>query len=158
MDVTVKNLPAYHVAYLRNVGPYGPDGGIPSLWLKLARWAQARDRWTPDRICIGTAIDDPMVTDPDRCRYDAAIVVPVGFEPDGGVNVTDVPGGKHAVAAFDGSSHEIGAAWKALYGRWLPESGYQPESTCFEVYRGDEAWDAKHDRFRCDLCIPVRPL
>ena len=158
MDVTVKNLPLYHVAYLRTVGPYGPGGGIPSLWLKLARWAQARDLWTPDRLCIGTAIDDPMVTDPDKCRYDAAIVVPAGFEPDGGVNVTDVPGGKHAVAAFDGSSHEIGAAWKALFGRWLPESGYQPEGPCFEAYRGEEAWDAKHDRFRCDLCIPVKPL
>ncbi len=157
MDVTVKNLPSYRVAYLRNVGPYGAAGGIPDLWLKLARWAGARDLWTPDRICIGTAIDDPMVTAPEKCRYDAAIVVPDGFEPDGGVNVNEVPGGKHAVAPFEGSSVEIGGAWKTLFGRWLPESGFQPEGPCFEVYRG-ESWDAKNDLFRCELCIPIKPL
>ncbi len=157
MNVTVVNLPSHHVAYLRTVGPYGPEGGVSALWMKLARWAGARDLWTPDRICIGTAIDDPMVTEPEKCRYDAAIVVPAGFEPDGGVNVADVPGGKYAVAPFDGSSRDIGMAWKTLFGRWLPESGFQPEGPCFEVYRG-EAWDVKNDRFRCDLCIPVKPL
>jgi AraC family transcriptional regulator len=157
MNVTVKNLPPYHVAYLRNVGPYGPDGGIPQLWQKLARWASARDLWTPERICIGMALDDPMVTAPAKCRYDAAIVVPAGFKADGGVNLADIPGGKHAIAEFSGSSQRIGAAWSELFGKWLPESGYQPDNVCFELYRG-EAWDGKTDQFRCELCVPVRPL
>jgi AraC family transcriptional regulator len=157
MKVTIQNLPAYHVAYFRNLGPYGAGGNIPETWQKLSRWAQARDLWTADRLCIGIALDDPMVTEPAKCRYDACIVIPAGYQADGGVNVADVPGGKHATAEFRGSSLDIGRAWMELYGRWLPESGYQPDNTCFELYKG-EAWDGKTDAFRCDLCVPVRPL
>lgn len=32
MRVQVLALPAFHVAYMRYVGPYGPHG-IPALWL-----------------------------------------------------------------------------------------------------------------------------
>jgi AraC family transcriptional regulator len=156
MNVTVKNLPAFHVAYLRHIGPYG-TAGIPETWKRLAKWAATRDLWTAERVCIGVALDDPMVTEPAKCRYDAAIVVPASMKVDGGPNVAEIPGGKHAVAPFEGSSQSIGAAWGELYGRWLPSSGYQPDNPCFELYRG-EAWDTVNDFFRCDLCLPVRPL
>ncbi len=157
MNVTVKTLPTYHVAYLRHVGPYGAGGGIPQLWQKLAQWANARDLWTPERICIGLALDDPMVTEPAKCRYDAAIVIPPDFKTDGAINVIDIPGGKHATTEFVGSAAQIGLAWARLFGEWLPESGFQPHDVCFELYTG-EAWDVKSDQFRCQLCVPVRPL
>jgi AraC family transcriptional regulator len=124
----------------------------------LARWASARDLWTDGRICLGIALDDPMVTEPAKCRYDAAIVVPADFKPDSAVNVVDAAGGKTAMAAFTGSALEIGRAWSRLFGEWLPESGYQPDSRpCFELYRAD-SWDGKTDLFRCQLCLPIRPL
>jgi len=158
MNVTVKNLPAYRVAYLRNIGPYGPGSGIPDLWRRMERWASARDLWTADRLCLGIAHDDPMVTEPSKCRYDAAIVIPAGFDADGGVNVADVPGGKHAVLEFAGGVQQIGPAWGQIYGRWLPESGYQPDDRIgFELYKG-VAWDADGSHFRCDICVPIRPL
>jgi AraC family transcriptional regulator len=157
MKVTVKNLPTFHIAYLRHVGPYGAGGGIPATWMRLAKWASARDLWTPERVCLGLPLDDMMVTQPSKLRYDAAIVIPEGLRVDGGVNVADVPGGKHATAEFRGSSLNVGRAWAELYGRWLPESGYQPHETAFELYRG-EAWDGVTDDFRCDLCVPVKPL
>ena len=156
MQVTVKTLPSFHVAYLRHVGPYGTIG-IPETWKKLAKWASARDLWRPERVCIGLALDDMSVTEPSKLRYDAAIVIPAALQVDGGVNVADIPGGKHATAEFHGSSASIGPAWHELYGRWLPESGYQPTNAAFELYRG-EAWDGEKDDFRCELCVPVKPL
>ncbi|KYF47566.1 AraC family transcriptional regulator [Sorangium cellulosum] len=158
MKVTVKTLPSYHVAYIRNVGPYGPEGGVRRTWQRLARWAAARDLWTADRICLGIAHDNPRVTDPAKCRHDAAIVIPDGLKADGDVNVTDIAGGKYAAGVFVGEASKIGAAWDELFARWLPESGYQPDHrACFELYRG-EFHDAKNDCFRCELCLPVRPL
>jgi AraC family transcriptional regulator len=157
MDVKVETLPRYHVAYLRTIGPYGPGGAIPELWQKLARWAEARDLWTGDRICLGISHDNPKVTDPAKCRYDAAIVIPDGFKADGGVNVTDVEGGKYALAAFVGTAVDIGPAYDQLFGRWLPGSGYQPDNRLiFERYRGE--FMGPDGKFRCDLCLPVRPL
>jgi AraC family transcriptional regulator len=98
-----------------------------------------------------------MVTRPAQLRYDAAIVVPAGFAADGEVNLTDIPGGRHAVAPFEGSAQHIAGTWQELYGRWLPESGFQPVEVGFELYRG-EAWEVGIDHFRCDICVPVKPL
>ncbi|WP_437813527.1 AraC family transcriptional regulator [Sorangium sp. So ce1078] len=158
MNVTVKTLPSYHVAYVRSVGPYGPGGGVSEAWQRLVRWASARDLWTPDRICVGISHDNPKVTEPSRCRYDAAIVIPESFKVDGEANVTDIAGGKYAASAFIGDASAIGAAWDRLFAEWLPQSGYQPDHRpCFELYQG-EFHDPKPNTFRCELCLPVRPL
>jgi AraC family transcriptional regulator len=158
MNVNVETLPAWRVAYVRTIGPYGPEGGIPALWARLARWAAARDLWTPARICLGISHDDPKVTDPARCRYDAAIVIPADVAADGDVNVADMEGGKYAVAHFAGPAPEIGRAYDELFTAWLPRSGYQPDDRhIFELYRG-EAFDACTGHATCDLCVPVRPL
>jgi len=38
-------------------------------------------------------------------------------------------------------------------------SGYQPDDRpCYELYRGDPTVDGAKGGFRCDLCLPVRPL
>jgi len=156
MSVTVKTLPTHHVAYVRNVGPYGPDG-IGPLWQRLKRWAEARDLWTADRVCIGIAYDDPRVTEPARCRYDAAIVVPGSFAADGDINVVDLPGGKFATIDFTGTLDGLGGAWEQMFA-WLPDSGFQPDQRpAIELYRG-EAYDPATGRFTFELCMAVQPL
>jgi AraC family transcriptional regulator len=71
----------------------------------------------------------------------------------------DLPGGKVAVSEFTGGAHEIGEAWERVFSAWLPGSGYQPDDRpCVEVYRGHAGVDGKPGVFRCELCLPVRPL
>ena len=87
------------------------------------------------------------------------MVVPAGFAADRWVNVTDLPGCKCAVSEFVGTAQEIRTAWEGLYRTWLPGSGYEPDDRpCFEVYRARPGEDAKAGAFRCELCLPVRPL
>lgn len=158
MNVHVKELPTYHVAYMRYVGPFGPQG-IPELWQRFNTWLNARELGSGERITLGVAYDDPKVTAAEKCRYDACLVVPRGFQGDKWVNVMDVPGGNYAVADFTGSAHEIVDAWDRVFGFWLPTSGYQPDDRpCFEIYRGNPTVDAKARIFRCELCLPVRPF
>ena len=156
--VTVKDLPASHIAYMRRVGPYGA-GGIPELWKRLNAWIARHDLDGPDRITLGISYDDPLVTPPERCRYDACVVVPRTFAGDRLVNVTDVPGGKYGVTMFAGTAQEIVGAWDAFYRDWLPGSGYEPDDrACLEIYRGRPAVVDRPGAFRCELCMPVRPL
>lgn len=158
MNVTVQNLPAYRVAYLRHVGPYGAGSAVPDLWMRLMRWAEPRDLWTPDRIAVGIAHDDPKITAPEKCRYDAGLVVPAGTAADGPVTIVELRAGKYACAPFTGTGADIGAAWDRVFSVWMPRSGYQPDDGPFlELYRGD-AWDLRTGVVRCDLCTPVRPL
>jgi AraC family transcriptional regulator len=39
--------------------------------------------------------------------------------------VMEIPAGKYAMARFELDPSEYGAAWAYVYGKWLPESGYQ---------------------------------
>jgi AraC family transcriptional regulator len=157
MDVKVEMLPSYSLAYMRYIGPYAP-AAISDLWHRLARWAGPRDLWTEDRLCLGIPHDNPLVTEPSKCRYDAAIVVPAGFTADGEVNLVELQGGKCAISRFVGKPWEIGAVYDQLFAAWLPQSGYQPDDRLiFELYRG-QAYDAASGNFTCDVCAPVRPI
>ena len=158
MSVRVEQQPAYHVAYMRYVGPFG-DQGIPELWPRFNRWRQAHDLLRAESLSLGIAYDDPSITAPEKLRYDACVVVPPDLRADRLVDVMDVPGGTYAVAGFMGGAREIVAAWNTVFASWLPGSGYQPDDRpCYELYRGDPTVDAKKRTFRCDLCLPVRPL
>jgi AraC family transcriptional regulator len=158
MNVRVTELPVHHVAYMRYVGPYGAHG-IPELWRKLRKWMETHDRLSDSTVTLGVAHDDPDITALDRCRYDACVVVPASFAADRWVNVMDVPGGKFAVSDFEGTAHEIRGAWEALYRSWLPRSGYEPDDRpCLEVYRARPSGECSPGAFRCELCMPVRPL
>jgi AraC family transcriptional regulator len=158
MNVRVRELPAYHVAYMRYVGPFGPHG-IPELWTKLRTWMEARGLPLEATVRLGVAYDDPRITAAEQCRYDACVVIPPDFPPDRWVNVMDIPAGRYAVWEFTGSAREIGDAWDRVFSAWLPTSGYQPDDRpCIEVYRGRPDVDAKAGSFRSDLCLSVRPL
>lgn len=156
VNVQVRELPRYRVAYMRYVGPYGAHG-IPALWIRFREWMERRGLEGPGSIKLGIGRDDPLVTAPERCRYDACVVVGDDFVGDQWVNLTDVPGGRYAVAHFSGGPHEIVAVWDALYREWLPGSGYQPDDRpCLEIYRGRPT--GAPASLRCELCVPVTPL
>jgi len=158
MNVAVKDLPRYRVAYMRHVGPYGAHG-IPELWERFRAWGERRGLGGPDAIKLGIGHDDPEVTSPEKCRYDACLVVSESFEPDKWVNIGEVPGGRYAVTEFVGSPNTIREAWEALYRSWLPGSGYQPDDRpCVEIYRGNPEVAGRPGTFRCELAMPVRPL
>jgi AraC family transcriptional regulator len=158
MKVKIKELPSYHVAYLRHIGPYGPP--VSRLWKKFDKWAEARDLQPKGTVSLGISHDDPSVTPPEKCRYDACVVVPPGFKPEPGVKLADILGGKYAVTHFKGTSREIGKAFSDMFRFGLPASGYQwDDRPCFELYVSS----GKKDRppggvFTCDICVPVKPL
>lgn len=158
MNVTIKTMTAKRIAYMRHTGAYGAAGDIGGLWQRLMVWAKAHDLWTEDRVCFGISQDDPRFTEPDRCRYDAGISIPEGFVLDSQVNEARLPEAKLAAAQFVGPAADVGEAWEALYRDWLPQSGFQPaDRPCLEIY-GSDAFDPKTGIFRCDLCVPIKPL
>ena len=158
MKVEIKELPSFHVAYMRHIGPYGP--AVSRLWEKFNRWAEARDLQPKGAVSVGISHDDPSVTPPDKCRYDACVVVPLKFKAEPGITLTDLPGGKYAVTRFKGTDRDIGKAWNDLFRTWLPTSGYQPDDRhCFELYvSSGKKGCTPGGTFECDICVPVKPL
>jgi AraC family transcriptional regulator len=69
-----------------------------------------------------------------------------------------LPGGTYAQALFELDPGGYAAAWEAVYGGWLPESGYQPDDRlAFERYLNDPK-DHPEGKHIVEICILVKPL
>jgi AraC family transcriptional regulator len=156
MNVKLIERQPVTVAYLRHLGPYGEP--LSLFWQgTYYPWAVANNLL--DKPRYGISHDDPSITAPEQCRYDAGVEVPADFVPNGGAFKTTLPGGRYAALRFYGTSDKVGEAWTALLRDWLPSSGLQLDARpCFEYYPCDGRYDSKTGAFECDVCIPVIPL
>ena len=159
MNVALKTLAQVRVAYLRHVGPYA-GVGIAGTWQRLAAWAEPQGLMQPRRTMYGVCHDDPELTPPQKCRYDAGIEVDESFKPPRGeVGVQTVAGGRYACARFAGTPEQVYDGWGRLMREWLPDSGYQVDDRlAVEVYDEDFVMDEATGVFPCSLCLPVRRL
>ena len=158
--VEVKDLPEFTVAYVRHVGPYKGDSALfERLFGRLMTWAGPRGLLgNPDTKVMAMYHDDPEVTEESKLRMSVCISVPEETEVEGEIGKMTVGGGKYAMAHFELLPDEYPDAWNAVYGGWLPESGFQPaDKPCFELYLNDPK---THPEGRCivDICVPVKPL
>ena len=160
MSLEINTFPPVRLAYMRYTGPYGhPD--IAMHWQRFGAWCEQQGLMQPRRKMYGISLDNPMLTPPDKCRYDLAIEVDSKFklsEPDGsGVGLQQYDGGRYACTAFTGTALQIGPAWMAVFGQTLPMSGLQrEEKPVMEVYLEDFELDPKTFAFSCLLCVPVK--
>ena len=156
MNVRIIDRPSVPVAYLRYTGAYGPAVG--RFWMDtVAPWMATNNLFGRDRFGIG--LDDPSVTKPSLCRYDACVASPEGEVLTGNPHHKVIPAGKYAAMAFEGTGAEIGVAWEALLRDWLPKSGLQLDARpFFEHYPADGRYDPKTGRFTCDICVAVTKL
>jgi AraC family transcriptional regulator len=154
MEVNVIDIQPARIAYRRHIGPYGPAVG--QFWAEaIMPWIMAHG--LAQATCYGIGHDDPSVTPADKCRYDACVEIPAGFEPGGQFSVATIPGGRYAVTRYTGSPRDIGPAWNRLMKEWLPSSGLQcDERPCFERY--DSLATQSDGNFTCEICIPVKAL
>lgn len=161
IQVEVKDIPEFHVAYVRHIGPYKGDSDLfDELFTKLMKWAGPRGLMRfPETKVLAVYHDDPKITDEDKLRTSACISIPEDTPVEGEIGKMGIAGGKYAVAGFElADSTEYEKAWDMVYGVWLPESGYQPDDgPCYELYHNSpkEHPQGKHI---IDICLPVKPL
>ncbi len=158
-DVNVRPVDSMTVAYVRHIGAYqGNEKLFKELFDKLMMWAGPRELIGPETQCITIYHDNPDLTDDDKLRISCCITVPEETEVSGEIGKMKLSGGKYAIAHFEISPDQYGDAWNAVYGGWLPESGYQPDDRpCFELYSSDPKThpEGKHV---VDIYVPVKPL
>ncbi|WP_410210957.1 GyrI-like domain-containing protein [Aquirhabdus sp.] len=156
MNVKLIDREPVTIAYLRHLGAYGEP--ISHFWQDVyVPWAITNNLMNHARY--GISHDDPSITAPEQCRYDACAEVDVDYVVTGGAFKTMLAGGKYAALRYKGNGSQIEAAWASLLRDWLPSSGLQLDARpCFEYYPLDASYDPTTGTFECDLCIPVCPL
>jgi AraC family transcriptional regulator len=144
------------ITYLRHVGPYGEP--ISAFWqTQVYPWMVTNGLLGQPRY--GISRDDPSVTSPEHCRYDAGCEIADNVLAVGNAHRTTIPGGKYAALSFKGVVADFEPAWDSLLRDWLPSSGLQLDSRpMFEYYPTDSTYDPATGVLECKLCVPVMPL
>jgi AraC family transcriptional regulator len=157
MQVTVKKLPSYRVAYIRSWGPYSVEAGL-SAFARLLQWAGPRDLVNEESLLIGVVSNSPDVTPAEKLIYDACITVPETIDADRWVNIQSIPGGDFAVHHCEIDIHRQEDEWTRLVLNWLTQSEYQPDDRpYYAIYYNTEEISAIKNVI-ADLCLPVKPL
>ena len=154
--VSLLDMPATPIAYFRHVGPYGRP--VERFWMeRMAPWMEQNKLF--GRVRYDIAHDDPSITEPAKCRYDACLVAEPKEVLSGQPLRTTLPGGRYACTRFEGTVDQVDAAWQRLLSGWLPTSGLQLDARpLLEHYPLDASFDPATGVFDCKLCIPVKPL
>lgn len=147
----IEILPKYRIAYMRQVGPYGPEN-IQTME-KLKAWAKGKNLFTESAIILGIPQDHPETTLPENCRYDACIVISNDYPLDDSICEGALSGGKYVICKVKHTAEDIQKAWAEIFPT-LQEKGYQIDNKpIFERYTV-----ALIDSHYCEICIPVKPL
>lgn len=147
-NISVEHLPTYRIAYVRQVGPYGPDNA--QAMEKLKEWAMERELLTTSAILFGIPQDNPAATSPENCRYDACIVISEDEEIDGSINESELAGGKYVICKIQHTAEEIQKAWTEVI-PYIRDKGYQMDNRpVIERYTGEMITN-----HLCEICIPI---
>ena len=153
MNAEVREMPEYHVAYVRKMGPYGKQT-CEQAFGELMQWAGPRGHFGSG-VVLGLYWDNPDVTPPEKCRIDACISVPHGTATEGPICIQTIQGGPYAVCRFEIQGDSFQQAWEDAF-RWLVNSGYEcDEKPCYELYHNDAA-DHPEGNWIFDICIPLK--
>ena len=141
-----------------HLGSYG--SGIGEAWGRLMRWAGPNGMIHPGMKTIGISWDNPSVTAPGRCRYEACIPLPDGMAVSGSIYERTLPAGTWYSARFTGSEDCYSAAYSEFYYRHLPDSGYTPaDFPAIERYLAPVSDGIGKDHtFDVEISVPVIPF
>jgi len=121
----------------------------------FSRFHFHRDLWTSERVCLGIGLDNPHVTDPALCRYDAAIVVPEAFVVDGDASVMLVDGGSVPLPCSRWAARASPGPTTSSSGAGCPTAAISPTTACCSSgYLGD----LESATGQVQVCVPIRPL
>ncbi|MGG0239187.1 AraC family transcriptional regulator [Bacillus rhizoplanae] len=150
MNIKVETLPKYRIAYVRQVGPYGP-ANIQAME-KLKKWAEEKNL-VKSAIILGIPQDNPETTLPENCRYDACIVISKDYQIDDSICESELSGGKYVICKVKHTAEDIQKAWAEIFPA-LQNSGYQIDNKpILERYTSDMI-----NNDYCEICVPVKSL
>ncbi len=150
MDTRTETMQLCTIAYMRRTGAYGIECKAVMEQLKL--WAKQTNNLNDDSIILGIALDNPEVTAPESCRYDACLVVSNNFHTDAdNVHTRKLNGGKYCVFTVAHTTEAIQQVWLTMF-KEISTLGYTLDFSRPIIERYAMKMISKH---LCELCVPI---
>lgn len=151
----IKEIKPLKVIYVNSIGAY-EDKGTEHAWNKVCSFAEQKRLFGRHTAFIGISHDDPKVTDSEKLRYDACVVVDKDVAPQGAIGVKTIEGGKYAIFIHNGPYENFKYSYDQIFSNWLPESGEElRELPCLEKYLNSPE-DTKPEKLKTEIMIPLK--
>ncbi|WFR61510.1 GyrI-like domain-containing protein [Paenibacillus amylolyticus] len=106
MEMVIENLPSFRLAYVQQVGLYGPAN--TQAMNRLKEWANNKQLLNESATLLGIAQDDPTTTPPEKCRYDACIVITESERLlDAPLEISELSGGDYLICKVRHTAEDI---------------------------------------------------
>lgn len=146
-SISIEYLSPIKVIYERQIGNYHD---LPLAWNRfLEKYSSLIDDKT---IFIECTIDDPTITDEDKCMFEICLTVPDSFYDDTHL-IKTFEGGKYAVYHFKGYPQFMFMVYQKALCNWLYQTGNRlDERPTIDIYRliRDDGY------MEIDICFPIR--
>lgn len=151
--IEIMDQPARRLAAIAHKGRYTEIG---KAFESVGAVITARNLWSQAQGMLGVYYDDPDNTPVDELRSHAGVVVSAEAPIDDPLEELRLPGGRYAVMHYKGPYSGLAAAYKHLYGVWLPQSGEETgDHPPIEVYLNNPQ-DTAPDELLTDVCVPLK--
>lgn len=154
--VTVKQFPAWKVAYIRVSNAF-ETGRVLHGFGKLINWLNAEGLYDKGTL-FGMSLDDPTVTPRHLYRYEVCFATDLPFVCGEGISKMTIPARTYGVTHVSGDIRSVATAWDYLLRDWLINSAYEPDhAPGFEIFLNKEKaldWSC----FELDLAFPVKKM
>jgi AraC family transcriptional regulator len=148
--IEIKELPKTNWAFITHIGVEGLD----TAYGKLVQWAISKGL-VNNNLKMGRIYHDSFkITDPDKVRMSACILLSEPVETTGEIGLVTIPKGKCIVGRFEITPQDFGKSWQSLF-LWMNENGYKKaDHNPFEIMHNNFN---EHTEKKCivDLCIPI---
>lgn len=154
LKAKIKDISPAKVIYVNSIGAY-EDKGTEEAWNKVCQFAEENKLFGRHTAFIGISHDDPNVTEAEKLRYDACVVVGKDVSPKGEVGVKTIDGGKYAIFLHKGPYENFKYTYDYIFGSWLPKSGEElRELPCYEKYLNSPD-KTRAEKLKTEIYIPL---
>lgn len=148
-----KYLPDLHLAYIRHTGSYNKVAGS---FQRLMLWAATHFilKFTP--TTLGIIHDNPDLTDEEKIRFDACVMVSKEIKPKGEIGYKKIEGGKFAVFTYKGTYENFYSVYDYIYNVCLFEKGWiLDDKPAIEWYIKSPPF-YKPENYITDFYVPIK--
>lgn len=146
-----------NVLYCKLQGPY-QELDYATAWEQL--WGEVKNQklFTAGIEHIGISYDDPNLTEQEKIRYDACLVIHKPAKPKGSVGVKTLNAGMFAMFHYTGSYKNLSQVYDFIFNEWLLNSPYQlRDEPLRERYRNNPQ-RTEESKLKTEIYIPIQPL
>ncbi len=151
--IEIEAHPARRLAAIPHRGPYLEVG---KAFESLGAVLTGRSMWAHVRGMIGVYYDDPEAVPAAELRSDAGAIVTDEAVLEHPLEERRLPAGRYVVMRYKGPYSGLAAAYRHLYGDWVPQSGEElGDHPPLELYL-NSPMDTAPEELLTNVCVPLR--